>query len=137
MNSRSRVFWNEEEAASELGLPVEEVKQQLTGLEEYDGRFLVTDILEAVNTSLSAARAAERQARTDFIELRNSILKGELVETDPMEREAGLIVATIKTLIVGSTLNREKQAELYQRLEDCKQVLGDISQELDPTGIWA
>lgn len=136
MNSRSRVFWNAEEAAFELGLPVEEVKQKLASLEAYDGKFLVEEIIEAVNTTLSAARAAERKARTDFLELKNAILKGELVETDPMEREVGVIVGTIKTLIVGSTLSREEQAELYERLEECKLVLDNIEKELDPDGIW-
>jgi hypothetical protein len=135
---KSRVFWTVEQAAEEVGAPVEEVRGKLAELQAHDDKYLVEEIIEILNPTLSSMRSAERSARTDFIELRNAILKGELVERDPMEREAGLIARTIDCLILGSTLSRTEQYSLRERIEDCKNaVVEALNAEHDPDGIWA
>src|SRR5260221_8181938 len=123
------VVWTLEQAAAELRLTIDQVTADLNSLPKYGDKYLVEDILATLSPALSTLRSAERQARTDYLEFRNAVLKGEQVETDPMEREVVLLHHTTQTLIIGSALSREKQAELYERLDACKSVVVKIEPE--------
>lgn len=125
----NKTIWSLEQTAAELNLTVDEARSKLADIPSHKGEYFVEDIFDALTPSLSALRKAERTARTDYIEFRNQILKGERIESAPLEKAVGEIVHNTIWMIRASAASSEQKAELQELLHECASSLAPLEEK--------
>jgi len=123
----NKTMWTVEQVASELNISKESAAEQLKEAPSFGGSYLIADVIDAINPSLSTLRKDERVGRTRCIKFRNQILKCEQIEISPLFKEVSSVHDMVFWALRAAATTPEERESIHSKLHDCLSVLDDIA----------